>query len=165
MKSFRLIVVGAALALGSAVAGAQATQQGPTQPQVQQQGARRHGPGKHLKGPRGAKAAKAMFKGVNLTDAQKTQLKAVRAKYRPEREALHKQVKDRRASGQQPDSTFRASVRSQARSLHERQLADVRAILTPAQRTTFDANLSAQQAKREQRKAERAAKGKGQRQG
>jgi Spy/CpxP family protein refolding chaperone len=87
------------------------------------------------------------MRGIELTDAQKTQLQTLRTKQREERQALVKQI---RADGQRPDSAERAQVRQ----LAERQRTQVRALLTPAQQQQFDKNL----AERKQRGEERGAR-------
>ena len=46
------------------------------------------------------------------------------------------------ASAARPDSAARAAFRARARDLQQRQLADVRAVLTAEQRATFDRNVA-----------------------
>jgi Spy/CpxP family protein refolding chaperone len=71
-----------------------------------------------------------LFKGVSLTDAEKTQLRAIHEKYTA-------QVKTARQSGD------KATVRT----LRTQQLDEMRGVLTPDQQTTFDANRAALRAR------------------
>jgi len=79
--------------------------------------------------------AHRLFKDVNLTSAEKTQLKAIHEKYAP-------QIKTAHQSGD------KATIRS----LRTQQLDEMRGVLTPDQQTTFDANRAALRA-RAQKKA------------
>ena len=102
-------------------------------------------------GRRRAMGARAALRGITLSDAQRTQLRAVADKYRTERRALADQARaqwGRRAaegsasSTARPDSGARAAVRTRAQDLRQRQLNDVRAVLTAEQRTVFDRNVA-----------------------
>jgi len=70
--------------------------------------------------------AHRLFHGVNLTDAEKTQIRAIHQKYEP-------QIKTARQSGD----------KSTIRSLRTQQLDEMRGVLTPDQQTTFDTNRAA----------------------
>jgi len=74
--------------------------------------------------------AHRLFKGVSLTDAEKTQMRAIHEKYAA-------QVKAARQSGD------KATVRT----LRTQQLDEMRGVLTPDQQTTFDANRAALRAR------------------
>lgn len=97
-----------------------------------------------------------MFKGIELTDAQKEQLKAVREKHglseaaKTQFKAQHEAMKAAREKG---DTAALRSMRlqmqdqmkqrhEQMRQLHDAMIADVRGILTPAQREVFEKNLT-----------------------
>ena len=157
MKLVRIIALGAALACSTAVAGAQAADSA----RSPVAGAKAQGErGKGMARRGGDRAMRAMFRDMSLTDAQKQQVKAIADRYQPQRQALAKQVRDRRDSGQRPDSAFLAGVRTQRQELQERQVAEIRALLTADQRTKFDANL-AQLKEREANRAGKAKDGRG----
>jgi Spy/CpxP family protein refolding chaperone len=99
---------------------------------------------------------------LNLTDAQKTQIKAIRAKYKPQNDALRAQAKPymeaARAARQKGDTVaFRTNmekarqVMQGGQSFHAQETAEIRNVLTPDQRVKFDA--------RQKEFAERGAKG------
>ena len=73
-----------------------------------------------------------LFKGVNLTAAEKTQIRAIHEKYKA-------QIKTARQS----------SDKATTRSLRTQQLDEMRGVLTPDQQTTFDANRAALRARAE----------------
>jgi Spy/CpxP family protein refolding chaperone len=70
--------------------------------------------------------AHRLFKNVNLTDAERGQLKAIHQKYEP-------QIKAARQS----------SDKTTIRTLRTQQLDEMRGVLTADQQTTFDANRAA----------------------
>ena len=152
MKVIRLMALGAALALGGSVAGAQAAQKAPA---ASTQGAKRHEHGRPHRGV----ARKALFKGVTLSDAQKQQLKSIAERYKPQREALHTQARQLRQGGQQPDSATRATFRAKQQALRDQQLADIRAVLTADQRTQFDANVAKMKARAAKHDGKRGVEG------
>ena len=67
-----------------------------------------------------------LFRGVNLTAAEKSQIRAIHKKYEP-------QVKAARQSGD------KATIKT----LRTQQLDEMRGVLTPDQQTTFDTNRAA----------------------
>jgi Spy/CpxP family protein refolding chaperone len=85
---------------------------------------------------------RALFRGVDLTEAQKQQIKTIRDKYQPQMRSLREQIRAQRqqsgAERQRPDSATLAQVRS----LMQRQEGEIRAVLTPDQQKTFDANVA-----------------------
>jgi Spy/CpxP family protein refolding chaperone len=91
---------------------------------------------------------------LNLTDAQKAQIKAIRQKYQPQNEALRTQAKPfmdaARAARQKGDTAAFRSNMEKARqvmqggqSIRTQENAEIRAILTPAQQAKFDARAKA----------------------
>lgn len=91
---------------------------------------------------------------LNLTDAQKAQIKAIRQKYQPQNEALRTQAKPfmeaARAARQKGDTAAFRSNMAKARqvmqggqSIRTQENADIRAILTPDQQAKFDAHEKA----------------------
>jgi protein CpxP len=96
---------------------------------------------------------------LNLTDAQKAQIKTIRQKYQPQNEALRTQAKPymeaARAARQKGDTAGFRSNMAKARqvmqggqSIHTQENADIRAILTPDQQAKFDAHEKAAAARR-----------------
>jgi Spy/CpxP family protein refolding chaperone len=75
-----------------------------------------------------------LFHSVNVTKAERTQLRAIHQKYVP-------QIKAARQSGD------RATVRT----LRTQQLDEMRTVLTPDQQQTFDANRAALRARAKNR--------------
>jgi len=86
---------------------------------------------------------------LNLTDAQKAQIKAIRQKYQPQNDALRAQAKPfmdaARAARQKGDSAaFRSNLEKahqlmQGASFRTQERAEIRAVLTPDQQAKFDA--------------------------
>lgn len=105
----------------------------------------------------GGRGMRALFNGITLTDAQQAQLKTVRERYRGQRAALRKEVGAQRganrADGTRPDSAARAAVRGRMTDLQQREMADVRGVLTPAQQTTFDKNVTEMRARGAERRS------------
>ncbi len=91
-----------------------------------------------------------MMEQLGLTASQKAQVKAIHAKYEPqikaERERMRPQMEAARAARAKGDTAAahadRANLRTSMepmRKIHEQEMAEVRAILTPAQQAKFDA--------------------------
>ena len=119
MKVVRIATLAAALCVGmTTVAAAQSTQ-----PEQGQAEGRRGGRGEWL------------LKDINLTDAQKDQIKTIREKYVPQQMELRKAAQ---ATGTLDDAT-----RAKMADLQEKQAAEIRAVLTADQQVTFDKNLAA----------------------
>ena len=122
MKVIRIATLAAALCVGiTSVAAAQGTE--PPQ-QGQAQGEMRRGGG----------MGGMLLKDINLTDAQKAQVKTIREQYAPQQLELRKSVQ---ATGAPPDEATRAKIAD----LQNQQAAEIRAILTADQQKTFDHNL------------------------
>ena len=112
---------------------------------------------------RGARGEMREFgRDLNLTDAQKTQIKAIRAKYQPQNEALRNQAKPymeaARAARQKGDTVaFRTNmekarqVMQGGQSFRTQETAEIRSVLNPEQQAKFDAQ--------QKKFAERGAKG------
>ncbi|HJP87237.1 MAG TPA: hypothetical protein VJ852_14695 [Gemmatimonadaceae bacterium] len=119
MKLVRVATLAAALCVGmTTVAAAQSTQ-----PQDGQSAGGRGGRGEWL------------LKDINLTDAQKDQIKTIREKYVPQQLELRKAAQ---ATGSMDEAT-----RTKMMDLQNKQAAEIRAILTADQQVTFDKNLAA----------------------
>lgn len=87
MKSFRfrLLIAALAVVLGSALAKAQTTSDAPPPPPM-------HGPGMHGPGMHGPMMG-FFARSLNLTDDQKTQMKAIMQKAKPTVQPLHQQAR------------------------------------------------------------------------
>jgi hypothetical protein len=126
MKAIRIATLAAALCVGmTAVASAQSTQ-------TQQNEGRRGRMGEWL------------LKDINLTDAQKDQIKTIREKYMPQQMELRKSAQ---ATGSVDDAT-----RAKMVDLQDKQAAEIRAILTADQQATFDKNLAAMKTRMAERR-------------
>src|SRR5688500_9912091 len=166
IRSVRLLTLGAALLLGGAtVAVAQAPQTpAPGRPRAGDVGraprvGRPLGEGRdQLRG--------ALFRGIELTTAQRRQLRDIGLKYGDQREDLARSLRGKAgiAAGQRPDSAararYRSELRTQSRALMDRQIADLRNVLTAEQRTAFDRNV-AQYRERAQTRASQVRDGAG----
>jgi periplasmic protein CpxP/Spy len=154
MSTVRTLALGALMVCG--VAGISAAQS-PTTPKTRadsgyyRRGARPDG--QFRRGPGGPGVGRG-FRDLNLTDAQKTQIKAIRQKYQPQNQALRDRAKPfmdaARAARKSGDSVAFRSNMDKARqvmqggqSIHTQETADIRAILTPAQQAKFDAQQKA----------------------
>src|SRR6266404_4222640 len=137
MSSVRTLALGALMIVG--VAGVSAAQSTTTPPSRAQRSGQ-------LQGRRGGGE---FGRDLNLTDAQKAQIKTIRAKYQPQNEALRAQAKPfmdaARAAHQKGDTAaFRSNMEKahqlmQGASFRTQENAEIRAILTPDQQAKWDA--------------------------
>ena len=95
---------------------------------------------------RGDRMGGTLLKDINLTDAQKAQVKTIREKYVPQQAELRKAAM---ATGTAPDEATRAKMMD----LQTKQAAEIRAILTADQQATFDKNLAEMKARMESRRS------------
>lgn len=86
------------------------------------------------RGP-GAENARAALAGLNLTAAQKNDIKSINKKYAD-------QMKQLRAANGKTGVAASATDRTQMKAIAERERAEVRGVLTTAQQTQFDANIA-----------------------
>jgi len=138
MSSVRTLALGALMIVGVAgVSAAQSTTTPPTR--GQRSGEMRRG------GGRGGFGA-----DLNLTEAQKAQIKTIRAKYKPQNDALRTQAKPfmdaARAARQKGDTATAPAEMLKARNVMQggqtfrnQENAEIRAILTPDQQAKWDA--------------------------
>jgi Spy/CpxP family protein refolding chaperone len=158
MKKLQSTIVALALVAGvGAVAQAQTTT---PQPRA---GVERSRSDSSWKGRRGIGAnrmrakgeMRGAFRGVKLTDAQKTQMKAIHQKYAPQYKPLVESMKpamtDARTARQRGDTAAAraalagtADTRAKLEALRVQERNEVRAILTADQQKTFDTNLAQQ---------------------
>ena len=137
MSSVRTLALGALMIVG--VAGVSAAQSTTTPPSRAQRSGQ-------LQGRRGGGE---FGRDLNLTDAQKAQIKTIRAKYQPQNEALRTQAKPfmdaARAAHQKGDTAAartnmeKAHQLMQGASFRTQENAEIRAILTPDQQAKWDA--------------------------
>ncbi len=142
MSSVRALALGALMIVG--VAGVSAAQSSAA-PQQRSGG--------EMRGRRGGGRGE-FGRDLNLTDAQKSQMKAIHQKYQPQNEALRAQAKPymdaARAARQKGDT---AAVRTNrlkvqqimqgGQSTRTQEMAKIRAILTSDQQAKFDAHAKA----------------------
>lgn len=157
-----IVVLGAAVAL---FAASEATAQAPTKPDsARRQGEMRRGQG--ARGERGMRMGRdgmrGLFRGIELTQAQRDQLKTVNEKYRAQfqtlRESLQPDMKAARDARQRGDTAAARAAwdrtnagREQMQALMEKQRTEVRGVLTPEQQKTFDANAQQMRTRMEKR--------------
>ena len=149
MFHIRLALAATALTLGSA-AIVSAQQQ--TAPQgVHQDHAQRSDSAHKRFGARGLRGQ--LLKGITLSDAEKANLKAVHSKYASQMKAMRQQSKPdmqaMRDARQRGDSAAvkalwqkGAASREQNKQLMLAERNEIRAALTPANQTKFDANVA-----------------------
>jgi Spy/CpxP family protein refolding chaperone len=103
--------------------------------------------GQNARGP----GLKRLFRGIDLTQSQRDQIKTVNEKYRGQfqtlRESLKPDLKAAREARQRGDTVAARAAwertnagRERMRALTQQQLGEVRALLTPEQQQTLDRN-------------------------
>ena len=128
MKAIRIAALGVALLAGtSAIAGAQA----PAAGAPQQQG----GPGG------GGRGFNRTMTGIELTEAQKTKVGEIQAKYQPELQAIRESMQG---------GGDRAAAFTKMQAIRDKMNPEIRAVLTADQQVIFDKNLAEQKARMEQ---------------
>ncbi len=137
MSKIRSMVVGLlVVAAAAGVAEAQAPQR---------DGAK----GRHA----GQRGMRGLMRGINLTDAEKANLKAVGEKYHSQFETIRRSMRPdfeaARAARQRGDTAAAraafartADERAQLQALADRMRVDARAALAPEHRAQFDANVA-----------------------
>jgi Spy/CpxP family protein refolding chaperone len=136
----------------------------------------RHGDmrGMHRKGMRGGRGQMGRGHGrlmadLNLTDAQKTRIKAIHEKYQPQFKTLREQGRtqfeslrdarqkgDTSAAARQRFQQQREQFRQRADAIRQQQQNEIRAVLTTEQRAKWDASAK----QREERMKQRGERGK-----
>jgi Spy/CpxP family protein refolding chaperone len=151
MRKSRVIgfAIAAILSVGTVVQAQSTT----TQPQQH-----RHATDRTVRDGRGRGG---LLRGIALSEAEKTRVKGIRAKYQDEakalRESLQPAMEDVRAARQKHDSVAvkaawdrTAGDRQKLQALMQRERDEIRTALTPENQKVFDANVKAM----EQRRAE-----------
>ncbi len=145
MQSVRSLIVAGSFLL-SAVAIVPAQQPSPVPVPAPRGGARARG----IARPKhGKQFDKALLRGVTLSDAEKANLQAVRAKYSSQRQTLRTQLRTQaqtaKAARQRGDTaalrSIRTNLQTERQTLTQAERNDVRNALTPANQAKFDANL------------------------
>jgi len=157
MSSVRTLALSALMVVGFAgISAAQST----TVPQSKADSGfhrRGHRAGAEMRANRGP--GRGFGADLNLTDAQKAQIKAIHQKYQPQGQALRTQAKPfmdaARAARQKGDTAaFRANmekarqVMQSGQSYRAQEKAEVRAVLTADQRAKLDAREKARAERR-----------------
>ena len=155
MSTVRTLALGALMVFGVAAVSAA---QSPTTPKTRaDSGYNRRGArpdGQFRKGPGTGREGRGFGRDLNLTDAQKTQIKAIRQRYQSQNQALRDRAKPfmeaARAARQKGDTAaFRSNmekarqVMQSGQSIRTQEQAEIRAILTPEQQAKFDAQQKA----------------------
>ncbi len=177
MSTARTLALGALMLVGvGAVAEAQVS---PTpQPRADTGSLRRGTDGRPDRGMRKSRHGKrggrdfAMARDLNLTEAQRTQIRAIHAKYQPQHRALRDRARPfldaARTARQTWDSAGFRTNTERARqvmagnaTLRTQEQAEIRAILTAEQRTKFDAHIRQMSERRAKWKSEGGRRGPG----
>lgn len=88
------------------------------------------------RGP-GGRGEEMLLRGVTLSSDQQQHIESIRARYRAQTEQMRQQ-----------SGGDRAAMRDQMRSTMERQIAEIRAVLTEDQQRQFDQNVAEVRARR-----------------
>ena len=102
---------------------------------------------------KGEAGMRGAFRGLNLTDAQKSQMKAIHQKYAPQfkplMESMRPAMTEARSARQRGDTAAAraafartADTRSKVEALRQQERNEVRGILTADQQKAFDANVA-----------------------
>ena len=122
-----------------------------------------HGGGRHGKHARGGEFGQRMAEKLNLTEAQKAQLKAQHQAFREANKAFFENAHETRRQfreAKKAGDTARLEAlkptmeaqRAQMQQLHEQQKQQFLSVLTPEQRTQFEALKAEREARRSQRR-------------
>jgi Spy/CpxP family protein refolding chaperone len=102
-----------------------------------QRGARRSDSARVERRREGRGPGQALFQGIQLSDAQKTRIKAIRDSLQPQHQAMRESMKALREKQQRPDS----AMRQKWMELAQREQSAIRDVLTADQRVKFDENV------------------------
>lgn len=174
MVNVRTLALGAMLVVGVAtVSEAQASSTPRNYPDGGGMGRDRGKMGDHRGPGRKAGHGRGDFgRDLNLTEAQKTQIKAIHQKYQPQHKALRERAKPFRdaaiAARQKWDSVgFRTNteraraVMAGGEAIRTQETNEIRALLTAEQRTKFDARQKEMTERRAKMKTEGGRRGMG----
>lgn len=172
LNRMKKMIAGGTLAASLLLTGVVGFAQQETQ---QEQGGRERG-AKQWRGDKGRHGMRGGFGGrffekLNLTDAQKEQMKQIAMRYRESAKAQRQQRGERRGGGgfdALTDGTFNeAAVRAAAQAranaqverevMHARMMSEMYAILTPEQKAQLAAERQERQQRRQERRSRRQA--------
>ena len=165
-----IVVLGAAIAM---FAASEATAQAP----AQSDSGRRQGELRRADRARGERGKmrqagmRGLFRGIELTQAQRDQMKTINEKYRAQfqtlRESLKPDLKAAHEARQRGDTVAARAAfertkpaRDQMQALMQQQRNEVRALLTADQQKTFDANVAQIKERLEKRGGDRIREGR-----
>jgi Spy/CpxP family protein refolding chaperone len=164
-----IVVLGAAVAL---FAASEAIAQAPQADSARRQGELRRGD--RPRGERGNQMRQAgmrsLFRGIELTQAQRDQIKTINEKYRGQfqtlRKSLEPDLKAAREARQRGDTVAARAAfertkteRDNMQALMQQQRTELRALLTVEQQQTFDGNVQEMRDRMEKRVGDRHEKG------
>jgi Spy/CpxP family protein refolding chaperone len=160
MLTFRAAALALTLLGGSAVAAA--AQQAATPPTPD--AAPKYGRVRERMGGR-------LFRGITLTADQKASIKQIHDRYRDQfrslRESARPAMQEARAARQRGDTAAAkaawqktAATREQLRSLRQREMADVRGVLTAEQQKQFDQNVAQMETRAREHRGRRGERGR-----
>jgi Spy/CpxP family protein refolding chaperone len=140
----RSLALGAMMLVGVAGVSAAQSQTAPAKPDSAHYRRGPHGGGEF-------RGRGEFGRDLNLTEAQKTQIKAIRQKYQAQNQAARTQAKPfmdaARAARQKGDTVaFRSNMEKAhqvGQATRTQEMAEIRAILTPEQQAKFDAQKKA----------------------
>ncbi len=169
---FALVVAASATVAATAGAQSNAPANGQRIERSKADSGKWNGEGRGKRGQMGA--GRNLLRGVNPTDAQKTQLKAIHQKYQSQFQSLRTAMKpamdEAKAARQRGDTAGvraafakTAASRQQAQDLRAKEAAEIRAVLTPAQQATFDANVAQAKARGEKARGPKGHRNHGKR--
>lgn len=81
-----------------------------------------------------------LFGGIQLTDTQKSSIKAIHAKYEPQQKAIRDTLKINHKADMKPSASD--PLRARAQTLATQERAEIRAVLTAEQQVRFDQNVA-----------------------
>jgi len=168
MLKFRTAALSAVAVVGLAVfAGAQVPANKDSADRGMRDGRSRHGQMEGrggMRGGRGHFGRGAGMKDLNLTDAQKTRIKAIHEKYRPQLKAVSEQGRtqfkalrdarqkgDTSAAARQRFQQQREQFRQRVTAIRQQEQNEIRTVLTADQRAKWDAAAKERKSKFEQR--------------
>lgn len=137
---------------------------------------RARGEGKRGKGQMGQRGMRGLLRGIELSQAERTQVEAVGQRYRAQfqsiRESMQPDLKAARDARQRGDTAAAraafartADERARLQTLMERMQGDVRTALAPEHRARFDANVTRMKERMANRRDSDGWRGRGGRRG
>lgn len=152
MKKIMILGLGAVLTLGAApTISAQDAGGSATAKSADSRQEHRGGPHKQGRARKGGRGHMSALRGIELTEAQKEEIRAINVRYRDEMKAKRGDVRPQGADRVRPDSAQRA----QMVQINQRRQAEIREVLTSPQQQTFDRNIAQSKEKMQKRMKER----------